>query len=73
MEKTYERRRKEERKPDHNDEKEDCVLLDLDNFMTLDAVGSVDGELFRQSEASIVGFLFSYQVLKLCLWVSTKK
>lgn len=73
MEKTYERRRKEERKPDHNDEKEDCVLLDLDNFMTLDAVGSVDGELFRQSEASIVGFLFSYQVLKLCLWVYTKK
>jgi len=44
MEKTYERRRKEERKPDHNDEKEDCVLLDLDNFMTLDAVGSVDGD-----------------------------
>ena len=45
MEKTYERRRNEDRKVDHNDEREDCVLLDLDNFMTLDAVGSVDGEL----------------------------
>jgi len=44
MEKTYERRRNEDRKVDHNDEREDCVLLDLDNFMTLDAVGSVDGD-----------------------------
>lgn len=49
MEKTYERRRKEERKVDHNEDKEDCVLLDLDNFMTLDAVGSVDGEFLCYS------------------------
>ena len=44
MEKTYERRREEERKVDKSsDREEDFVLLDLDNFMTLDAVGSVDG------------------------------
>merc|ERR1712071_514956 len=44
MEKTYERRRKEERKTDPTGDQEDFVLLDLDNFMTLDAVGSVDGD-----------------------------
>ena len=56
MEKTYERRRKEERKVDHNEDKEDCVLLDLDNFMTLDAVGSVDGELLFYSATHSWGF-----------------
>ena len=44
MEKSYERRREEERKYDDGVGKDELVL-DLENFMTLDAVGSVDGML----------------------------
>ena len=43
MEKSYERRREEERKYDRNGFDKDELVLDLENFMTLDAVGSVDG------------------------------
>ena len=43
MEKSYERRREEERKYDRNGLDKDELVLDLENFMTLDAVGSVDG------------------------------
>ena len=53
MEKTYERRRKEERKTDPTGDQEDFVLLDLDNFMTLDAVGSVDGKFKFNSNYSL--------------------
>lgn len=42
MEKTYERRREEERKQDRNG-LEGEEVFNLENFMTLDAVGSVDG------------------------------
>lgn len=42
MEKTYERRRQEERKQDRNGHEKDEVF-NLENFVTLDAVGSVDG------------------------------
>ncbi|XP_046652369.1 uncharacterized protein LOC124343190 isoform X2 [Daphnia pulicaria] len=44
MEKSYERRREEERKHDRNGFEKDELVLDLENFMTLDAVGSVDGD-----------------------------
>ena len=43
MEKSYERRREEERKHDRNGFEKDELVLDLENFMTLDAVGSGDG------------------------------
>ncbi len=42
MEKSYERRREEERKYDRNGLDKDELVLDLENFMTLDAVGTVD-------------------------------
>uniref|UniRef100_A0A0P6ED96 Gelsolin-related protein of 125 kDa n=1 Tax=Daphnia magna TaxID=35525 RepID=A0A0P6ED96_9CRUS len=44
MEKSYERRREEERKHERDGFEKDEVILDLENFMTLDAVGSVDGD-----------------------------
>lgn len=44
MEKSYERRREEERKHGRNGIDKDELVLDLENFMTLDAVGSVDGK-----------------------------
>ena len=44
MEKTYERRREEERKHDRNGQEKEEVF-NLENFMTLDAVGSVDGNI----------------------------
>lgn len=42
MEKTYERRRQQERNQTANEDSE--VVLDLENFTTLDAVGCVDGK-----------------------------
>lgn len=45
MEKTYERRREKERKNDRNGLDKDELVFDLENFMTLDAVGSVDGKV----------------------------
>lgn len=47
MEKGYERRREEERKHDRDGSEKDELILDLENFMTLDAVGSVDGMQVR--------------------------
>ena len=44
MEKAYERRRREERKHENTD-RADELVLDLDSFMTLDVVGSVDGRI----------------------------
>ena len=45
MEKAYERRRKEERKPETND-RADELVLDLDSYMTLDVCGMCDGNQF---------------------------
>ena len=45
MEKTYERRREKERNNDRNGLDKDELVFDLENFMTLDAVGSVDGKV----------------------------
>lgn len=55
MEKAYERRREETRKLDRSDDnEEDMVLLNLDNYMTLDVVGSVDGKVLFFSWLSIM-------------------